>query len=125
MVAIGATYPALSTGLATPVIGAPFICSDLRSLGGDDDVVVFSFTLFMLPLFIRIFRIRHKVGRADHITFWFCVLGVATVVFGATDCADIFYTAFLLPDAPLALALVSMPVSALALWQLSKHTPQP
>ena len=69
MVIIGWTYDTLSSGLATMSFDGPFFCRNLMSSGGDDDVMVFAFVLFVLPLLIRLTRLKRSVATGEVIVF--------------------------------------------------------
>ncbi|MDF1872168.1 hypothetical protein [Vannielia sp.] len=122
MCAIGFTYGSYSRGAAAFTPDGPFYCDGLQSGGGDDTAVVgFAFMLFGLPLLVRLFRFFKSVSPFE--VGVYCVAALAAVIFlflASLDCAQIFYTAFSIPDPFLAVALVSLPASFVLLVRIRK-----
>ncbi|MCU1126875.1 hypothetical protein JAK51_11675 [Stenotrophomonas maltophilia] len=103
-------------GFAAP---GPFFCKELLSSGGDDDVMIMAFIVFALPLVLRVIRLLCRVGVYEVWLFYICVAFVGfSLMLASLDCADVFYTAFVLPDPALAAALLAIPVAALVLAYL-------
>ena len=115
---IGVSYDNLSRGLAARTPDGPFYCNEMLSSGGDDSAMVFAFSLFFIPLIVRLWRFGHEVSAVE---VWLYVGALAMSVFAlfvaTLDCAEILYTAFGIPDLYLASVLVALPLSALALWK--------
>jgi hypothetical protein len=119
LVLIGLSYGAFSSGFATMSSDGPFLCSNLLSSGGDDDVMVLAFAVFAMPLLIRILCLKRRVATSEVVLFWVCVFLVsAALMVASMGCASIFYTAFVVPDIMLAMALLAMPVCAWLLQRL-------
>ena len=120
MCALGWTYGSYSGGAAAFTLDGPFFCSELRSSGGDDTAVVgFAFTLFGLPLLVRLLQFFKAVSKIEAGIYYFSALAAIMFLFLASlDCAQIFYTAFGIPDPYLAVALVSLPASFLLLVRM-------
>lgn len=113
MAFVGLAYEDLSSGLAFPDADGPFFCRDLFSSGGDDDAMIGSFGIFLAPLALRLLRLNRAVARYEIVLFWICAgLVCLSLMLASTDCASIFYTAFVLPDPLLAGALIALPLAA-------------
>ena len=113
MCIVGFTYGRYTGGAAARTTNGPFFCSELLSSGGDDTAVIgFAFTSFSLSLLIRLLRFSRGVSRFEIGVFCMsaCV-NVVALFLASLDCAQIFYTAFGVPDLHLAAALVSLPTS--------------
>ena len=65
-------YFASSEGFVAAGDPPLFLCRQLLSSGGDDEIVTVVFALSVIPLGIRIFRYRHKIsGFETYIySFW-------------------------------------------------------
>ncbi|MEC7964694.1 MAG: hypothetical protein VX083_14515 [Pseudomonadota bacterium] len=104
----------------------PFSCQALLSSGGDDDAMVLAFVLFAVPFAMRSFQFRTAPRALEICVF----VGVLLIVTGALtlasfDCAEVLYTAFVVPNLMLAVAIMAMPVSgALLLYLKRKHPDQ-
>lgn len=111
--AVGFTYGSYTGGAATRTTDGPFYCNELHSSGGDDTAVIgFAFVLFSLSLLIRLFRFFKSVSRFEVGVHTVSLLAAIGILFIASlDCAQIFYTAFGVPDLHLAAALLSLPIS--------------
>ena len=122
MIFVGHNFETLSAGLAAPTGNAPFYCRELLSSGGDDDVMIASFVLFWIPLFFRLIKFRRRPSRFELLIFSLCFCLVSIALWVATlDCANIFYTAFVIFDPYLASALIAFLMSALCFgWILSR-----
>ena len=120
MSAVGWTYGSYSGGAAALTLDGPFFCDGLRSSGGEDTGVIgMAFTVFSLPLLVRLLQFFKGVSRIEAGIYCFAALAAITFLFLASlDCAQIFYTAFGLPDPYLAAALVSLPLSFLLLVRM-------
>ena len=119
LVLVGLSFENLSSGLANSSSDGPFFCRTLVSSGGDVDAVVFVFVLFALPFLARLCRLKHKAGKSEIILFSSCILLVCVALtLGSIDCASIIYTAFIVPDIMLAVALLAMPLCAWLLVRL-------
>ncbi|MEQ5872193.1 hypothetical protein J4E08_20195 [Sagittula sp. NFXS13] len=110
---VGFTYGRYTDGAAARTLDGPYFCNELQSSGSDDTAVIgFAFIFFSLPLLIRLLRFSKGVSK-----FEIGVLGVSTIVavgallLASLDCAEIFYTAFGVPDPHLAAALLVLPTS--------------
>jgi hypothetical protein len=105
---IGLNWSSLSPGLS----GGTGLCRELQSSGGDDDTLIFIFSLLLIPALLRLFRWRRDFSRGE---VWALTITSALVLMAlllaSLDCADIFHTAFLRPDPALALALIALPLS--------------
>lgn len=116
IVLVGLGYEALSPGLAARSGDGVFYCRELMSSGGGDDVMVVAFVLLLIPLILRAFRINRGVAAYEVVALCTCVtlvafnLGVASL-----DCAEILYTAFIVPDPLLAGTLISLPTAVVVL----------
>ncbi len=108
---VGAAFDTLSRGLAARTAEGPFFCSELQSSGGDDDAMMFAFVIFAIPLAVRIFRSGRAFSGYELALVWGCggVGGVALWL-ASLECAEVFYTAFAVPDATLASILIAVPV---------------
>lgn len=115
---IGLSYETLSRGLAARTPDGPFYCDELLSSGGDDSAMVFAFALFFMPLIVRLYRFVREISVVE-VWLYLGALAVSVLaLFLATlDCAQIFYTAFGIPDMYLATVLVTLPFSAFMLWK--------
>ncbi len=124
----GLTYHSLSPGLALSVSGGAFFCRELLSAGSDDDAMILVFSLFSLPLLLRVFWSRRKVTPFEIIVLLCCVAAAVVSLWVASlDCADVVFTAFVLPDRLLASALMALPVSVamlIALYVANGFPPQ-
>ena len=120
MCAVGLTYGLYSGGAAAFTDDGPFFCDELRSSGGDDTAVVgFAFALFGLPLLVRLLQFFKAVSKIEAGVYYFTAFTAIIFLFLASlDCAQIFYTAFRVPDPHLAVALVSLPASFLLLVRM-------
>ena len=116
---VGFAYPRLSRGLAAAGAEGPFYCHELQSSGGEDDAMIAAFVLFLLPLLLRLALIRRAPGGIEIFLFGCCLVVTFLALWLASlDCAEVFYTAFALPDPVLAFALLALPLAALALLVL-------
>lgn len=114
---VGVTYENVSAGLAAKSVNGPFYCNTLMNSGSDDTVMVFVFSLFLIPLAARFVRLHREISFFEVVIF--CVvmaLSIAGLFIASLDCAEIFYTAFGIPDFYLAVALIALPAGALMLW---------
>lgn len=119
---IGAIYEQLSFGLAAKGTSGPFYCKELMSSGGDDSVVIITFSLFFIPLAVRLIRSRMTVSGVEVGLFWcVAVLSVGALLLSSLDCADILYTAFAVPDPYLAALVLMLPLSAYLLWKIRSY----
>ena len=108
MIFVGLYYEVLSGGLAANNGGITFRCRDLMSSGGEDDVMIFSFVIFVVPFVMRLFLILRDFTRFEVATYSIALgLVVFALLLASMDCAEIFYTAFLVPDFLLAWAIIS------------------
>ncbi len=116
---IGITYDNFSAGFAAKVSGGIFYCSELQSSGSNDSATVVSFSLFVMPLALRLLRLRRAVAGYEVGLFYGCA-GICIIALWAAslDCAEVFYTAFALPDPLLSAAITIVPISAFLLWRL-------
>ena len=81
--------------------------------------MISAFVLFLLPLMLRLVLIKQGPSWIELLVFCLCLAVVLLALWLAgLDCADIFYTAFVLPDPALAGALIALPGSAIALLVL-------
>lgn len=125
MVYIGQRWGTLSPGFASPTESGPFFCKELFSSGGDDDAMMGAFTLFVLPLALRLGRLFRPIAKYEVWLFYVCAcLVIFSLILASLDCADIFYTAFVIPDPVLAFALIVMPIAALLLFYLRRKSRQ-
>jgi hypothetical protein len=116
MVWVGLRYQAHSPGLAAPTGQGPFYCNWLMSSGGGDSAMVTTFAVFLVPLLFRLARILRPPSGIELAVYVASFLLVCLALFLASlDCAHILYTAFVVPDHWLALALVSLAGSAVFL----------
>ena len=112
MFAVGLRYEAISPGLAAPTPGGPFFCNGLLSSGGDDSVMIAGLALFAIPFLSRLPGFFQPPSRLELAVFAGVVAVALSCLFLASlDCAHIFYTAFAVPDPPLAAALIALPLS--------------
>ena len=113
MCVTGFTYGSYTGGAAARTPNEPFFCNELQSSGGDDTAVIgFAFILFTLSLLIRLFWFFKSVSKFEvgvHVAT--VVASVCVLLLASLDCAQIFYTAFGVPDPHLAVALLSLPIS--------------
>jgi hypothetical protein len=120
MCALGLTYGSYSGGAASYTPDGPFFCNELQSSGGEDTLIIgFAFILFGLPLLVGLLRFFKTVSNFE--VGFFCLSALAAIIalgLASLDCAQIFYTAFGIPDPYLAAALVSLPVSFLVLVRM-------
>jgi hypothetical protein len=78
--------------------------------------MILAFSLFSLPLAMRIIRYNERIVRSEMIVFLCCWAATTFALWLASlDCASVFYTAFLLPDPLLASALLALLVSMISL----------
>ncbi|MGU3401512.1 hypothetical protein ACLBWS_17565 [Brucellaceae bacterium D45D] len=70
MAVAGFYYDAISPGLAAQTSDGPFFCNELLSSGGDDDAMIFAFSLFSLPLLLRIIRYNKNIAGYELIVFF-------------------------------------------------------
>lgn len=126
MIMVGYSFEADPLGFAARGPDGPFSCKALLSSGGDDDAMVVAFVLFAVPFAIRSFQLRTVPKTLEICVF----VGVLLAVTGALtlasfDCAEVIYTAFIVPNLMLAVAVIAMPVSgALLLYLKRKHPDQ-
>lgn len=81
--------------------------------------MIMAFVVFALPLVLRVIRLLCRVRVYEVWLFYICVAFVGfSLMLASLDCADVFYTAFVLPDPALAAALLAIPVAALVLAYL-------
>lgn len=113
---VGVMYDRLSHGLAAQVNGGTFYCNELLSGGGEDSAMIFLFSAFLLPFTVRLMRWRHALGWVELTLYWAAFgLALLGVVLAQLDCAQVLYTAFGVPDLPLAAALLCWVGSAISL----------
>ncbi len=116
---IGQRWDALSPGFASPTNNGPFFCKELFSSGGDDDAMMGAFMLFVLPLALRLIRLFYPIAKYEVWLFYICAsVASFSLMFASLDCADIFYTAFGIPNLWLAFTLIATPIAALLLFYL-------
>jgi len=124
MIYVGLKYDDISFGLAalTESGGQPFYCNKLLSTGGDESSMVVTFTLFVAPLFIRLSKFSKAAGMLEFGLFILISALVAFALFflATLDCAQIFHTAFVVPDIALLSALLSQAAATLLLFLLFK-----
>lgn len=119
MALVGLIYTKLSPGLAAYTSEGPFFCHELQSSGAEDDEMISAFILFLLPLTLRLALIKRGISWIELPMFCFCLAVTLFALWLASlDCAEIFYTAFILPDPALAGALIALPCSAITLLLL-------
>lgn len=120
MFAIGLVYTPYSDGAAAFTPDGPFFCTKLRSSGEDDTVIVaLAFMLFGLPLLVRLLRFLKDVSSIEAgIYYVTAVVAILFLYLASVDCAQIFYTAFAVPDPLLAVALTSLPASLIILIRM-------
>lgn len=119
MTLVGFAYTKLSRGLAAYTSEGPFFCHELLSSGSEDDTMISAFVLFLLPLMLRLALIKRSLSWIELLLFCFCLaVTLLALWLAGLDCADVFYTAFVLPDPTLAGALIALPSSAIALMVL-------
>jgi hypothetical protein len=115
---IGISYDNLSRGLAARTPDGPFYCNGLLSSGGDDSAMVFAFSLFFIPLIVRLYRFVHEISAVEVWLFvGALVVSVLALILATLDCAQVLYTAFGIPDLYLASVLIALPLSAFMLWK--------
>ncbi|MFC6759351.1 hypothetical protein ACFQFQ_07365 [Sulfitobacter porphyrae] len=115
---IGISYGNLSRGLAARTPDGPSYCNELLSSGGDDSAMVSAFSLFFIPLIVRLYRFVHEISAVEVWLFVGAIVVSVLALFLATlDCAQVLYTAFGIPDLYLASVLVALPLSAFMLWK--------
>ncbi|MHA3915378.1 hypothetical protein [Halovulum sp. GXIMD14793] len=120
LVYIGLRYEELSLGLAAPGETGPFYCRNLLSSGSDDNVMIFVFVIFVVPMSLRVLRVSRSVAFYERMSLWVCIAVTCAVLFIASlDCASIFYTAFVVPDMLLASALIALPLVAVLLSRIA------
>jgi hypothetical protein len=108
MIFVGLYYEALSDGLSANAGGIPLRCRELMSSGGQDDVMIFSFAIFVVPFVLRLLLILRDFTRFEMATYSIALGLVAfALLLASMDCAEIFYTAFFVPDLLLAWAIIS------------------
>lgn len=89
----------------------PLYCKELFSSGGDDDALLGAFVLFVFPLALRLVRLICPIAICEVWLYGICAcFAIFSLYLASLDCADIFYTAFGIPDPILAFALIVMPV---------------
>ena len=109
-------YREISRGLAAPAGDHPFYCHDLMSSGSDDDSMLLLFAVFIAPCALRALRLTAQVSKYEIAPFLLAaVMSVIGTTMANLDCADVLYTAFIVPDIPLAAALASIPIAAIIL----------
>ena len=103
--------------------GGEFLCRELKSSGGDDDAMVVMFITLIIPMIIRLMRIKKPYARMELLVLLLCLgLSVFGLWLAALDCADILDTAFAVPDYALQAALLGMVLAlacGFALWRIS------
>jgi hypothetical protein len=127
MIFVGLNFASLSNGLASNAGAEPFYCRNLKSSGSDDDVMIFAFSVFLVPFLLRLVRIKRWMAKFEAVNYFLCLGLVAlALIVASMDCADVFYTAFVVPDLLLSLALISALLSAVLVLLLSRmrETPQ-
>ena len=108
MIFVGLNFESLSNGLASNAGAEPFYCRSLKSTGSDDDVMIFAFTVFLVPFLLRLMRIKRGMATFEAVNHFLCLGFVAfALIVASMDCANVFYTAFVLRDPLLALGLIS------------------
>ncbi len=108
---VGAAFDTLSRGLAARTAEGPFFCAQLQSSGGDDDAMIFAFVIFAVPLAVRIIRTGRAFAGYELALVWGCAgVGGVALWLASLECAEVFYTAFAVPDPALASTLIAVPV---------------
>ncbi|MBI1492137.1 hypothetical protein [Halocynthiibacter styelae] len=108
-----------SLGFAAQSAEGAFYCRDLLSSGSDDGAMVFIFKIMAVPFTLRFLLFGERPYVIEVGVFALSVALVIGAMFLASlDCAQVFYTAFVLPDVLLAVALVSL---AGAVWSIYRH----
>ena len=104
---IGLMWESLSNGFHAS--GGEFLCRNLKSSGGDDDAVVVIFVTLVIPAMIRAFRVKLPYTRIELTIFCLCLaLSAFGLWLASLDCADIWDTAFAVPDYALQAVLFAM-----------------
>ncbi|WP_157946833.1 hypothetical protein [Thalassobius sp. I31.1] len=105
-----------SPGFAANSSTGAVFCRELLSSGSDDSAMVLMFMIMILPFIFRLARFRYPPKAVETSVFAVCVLLVIGALYLASlDCAQVFYTAFVVPDFMLLAALVSL---AGAVWSI-------
>ncbi len=121
MIFVGLNYEAMTDGLAGNVDGIPFYCRELMSSGGDDDVMIGTFGIFVFPFALRLFLIWRDFTRFEMVIYFIALgLVVFALILSSLDCADIFYTVFFVPDFMLAWAIISTVFSLCLVLEMSR-----
>jgi hypothetical protein len=106
---IGAYWTELSNGLVAK--GGQFRCAELQTTGGDVDALVFFCVLFVLPLALRLVRITRIFNMFDLVLMLFVTTFVAFFLWLASlACANLWHTAFLVPEPALQFLLLGLPL---------------
>ena len=120
---VGAAFDALSRGLTARTTEWPFLCAELQSSGGDDDAMIFVFVIFAVPLAVRIIRTGRAFAGYELALVWGCAgVGGVALWLASLECAEVFYTAFAVPDSALASILIAVPVLCGLGWTLYRWT---
>lgn len=118
---VGLMFDTLSHGFHAT--GGEFLCRDLKSSGGDDDAVVVMFITLIIPIVIRLMRMKKSYTRMELLVLLVCLgLSVFGLWLAALDCADIWDTAFAIPDYALQAGLLGMVLAlacGFALWRIN------
>ncbi|MCK0143083.1 hypothetical protein [Aliiroseovarius sp. F20344] len=118
---VGLLFDTLSHGFHAT--GGEFLCRDLKSSGGDDDAVVVMFITLIIPIVIRLMRMKKSYTRMELLVLLVCLgLSVFGLWLAALDCADIWDTAFAIPDYALQAGLLGMVLAlacGFALWRIN------
>lgn len=119
--AVGLMWNTVSHGFHAT--GGEFLCRELKSSGSDDDAMVVMFITLLFPIIIRLIRFKKSYAHMELLVLLLCLgLSVLGLWLAALDCADIWDTAFAVPDYALQAALFGMvlaPACGFALRRIS------
>lgn len=119
MTLIGLLWQDLSLGFAD---GGGGLCRDLLSSGGDDDAMMLAFSLFALPLLLRLIRLHQFASRWEIILLGLVtLLGLASLWLATLDCARVFATALGRPD----IALLALFLALALAWAMGIRLMRP
>ena len=109
-------YEDFSRGFASDVNGSVFYCRELQTSGSDDDAIMISLLLLVVPLLIRLFNVLNKVKYWEAVVFvLFSAISLAIVIIGL-ECGEFFFTAIEVPDMTLITIVVLQLFAFLTLW---------
>ncbi len=81
--------------------------------------MVVALSLFVLPLIVRVANMRRAPSLFELLLFHFvAAIAIIALWMATLDCAQLFYTAFVVPDFYLAAGLITLPLSLLAFWKI-------